>query len=88
VRTLTNENHPGLQDHRQYRTVTVAVTPQDAAKITLAQDAGKITITLRQPEDAADLDLPRITKHTLLFGQPATSRTAARKRIEIILGGT
>lgn len=87
MRTLTNENHPGLQDQRQYRTVTVTVTPQDAAKITLAQDAGKITITLRQPDDGADLHLARITKQTLLFGEPVARRATARRRIEVILGG-
>lgn len=87
MRTLTNENHPALQSQRQYRTVTVAVSPKDAAKITLAQDAGKITITLRQPEDSAELQLARITKHTLLFGEPVAHRAAARKRIEVILGG-
>src|SRR5690606_31666057 len=87
MRTRTNENHPGLQDQRQYRTVTVTVTPQDAAKITLAQDAGRITLALRQPEDEAELQLARITKHTLLFGEPVARRGAARRRIEVILGG-
>lgn len=87
MRTRTNENHPGLQDQRQYRTVTVTVTPRDAAKITLAQDAGRITIALRQPEDEAELQLARITKHTLLFGEPVARRGAARRRIEVILGG-
>lgn len=87
VRTLTNDNHPEVQGQRHYRTVTVSVTPQDAAKITLAQDAGKITITLRQPEDRAELQLPRITKRTLLFGEPTLRSGSLRQRIEVILGG-
>ena len=87
MRTVTNENHPELRDQHQYRTVTVTVTPRDAAKITLAQDAGRITTTLRQPEDDADLQLARVTKRTLLFGEPVARRAIARKKIEVILGG-
>jgi pilus assembly protein CpaB len=87
MRTLSNENHPTVQEQRQYRAVTVSVSPQEAAKITLAQDAGKITITLRQPGDAADVRMSRITKHTLLFGDQLARLTTPRRRIEVILGG-
>lgn len=85
VRTRTNENQ--LKEvHGAYRTVTVSVTPEDAAKITLAQDAGKITIMLRQPEDTADIRMTRISKHTLLYGN-STAGTFTRRPIEVILGG-
>jgi len=87
IRTVTNESYVGKQEQGQYRTVTVTVTPQDAAKITLAQDAGKISIALRQPQDDADLQIARVTKRTLLYGNPTVRHTAARKRIEVILGG-
>jgi pilus assembly protein CpaB len=87
MRTLTNEHHPEVQGQRHYRTVTVLVTPQDAAKITLAQDAGKLTITLRRPLDEAPLTLSRITKQHLLFGEPTTRTSLARRKVEIILGG-
>lgn len=88
MRTMTNDNHPDVQGQRQYRTVTVSVTPQDAAKITLAQDVGKVTITLRRPEDHADPRLSRITKRTLLHGDLVDrSNGAPRRRIEVILGG-
>jgi pilus assembly protein CpaB len=86
VRTVTNENH--LKNSQgQYRTVTVSVTPENAAKITLAQDAGKITIALRQPEDTADVRMTRISKNTLLYGDRSVDRAVTRRRIEIILGG-
>jgi pilus assembly protein CpaB len=86
VRTVTNENYlKEAQGH--YRTVTVSVTPEDAAKITLAQDAGKITITLRQPEDTAEVRMSRISKHTLLHGNHTSNRGTMRRRIEVILGG-
>lgn len=87
VRTVTNENYVDGQGQGQYRTVTVSVTPQDAAKITLAQDAGKISIALRQPQDEADLQIARVTKRTLLYGNRSVRRSAPRKRIEVILGG-
>lgn len=86
MRTLANEHHPDVQNQRQYRAVTVSVKPQDAAKITLAQEAGKLTVALRQPGDARALQMSRITKQNLLFGEPSR-RSGMRKRIEIILGG-
>jgi pilus assembly protein CpaB len=87
VRTLANETHIGNERMGQYRTVTVSVTPVDAAKITLAQDAGKITITLRQPQDAAEIAIARITKDTILNGPRLARTIIPRRRIEVILGG-
>lgn len=88
VRTATNAAY--LADARamaQFNTVTVSVTPEDAAKITLAQDAGKITVALRQPGDDAAIQLARITKQTLLNGNRIVKASAPRSQIEIILGG-
>jgi pilus assembly protein CpaB len=88
VRTTSNESL--IRDKRDvgaYRTVTVSVTPQDAAKITLAQDAGKVTITLRQPHDDQPIELARMTKSILLNGNPLPRRTVGRRRVEIIIGG-
>lgn len=88
VRTATNAAY--LADQRpngQFNTVTVSVSPEDAAKITLAQDAGKITITLRQPDDNAAIQLARVTKQTLLNGNRVGKVSVPRSRIEIILGG-
>jgi len=70
----------------QFNTVTLCVSPQDAAKITLAQQAGRITITLRRPGDDRPLQLARITKDSLL-NTPRTAKSAERARVEIILGG-
>lgn len=88
IRTVTNAAY--LDDKRQpghYNTITVSVTPQNAAKITLAQDAGKITITLRQPADDQPIHIARITKKTLLNGNRIARATPRRPRVEIILGG-
>jgi pilus assembly protein CpaB len=88
VRTLTNTGY--LDDRRDagnYTTVTVSVLPEDAARITHAKDAGKITITLRQPKDDAPIQVARITKGTLLNGNRIVKATSPRPRVEIILGG-
>lgn len=88
IRTTTNA--PYLDEKRQgsqYNTVTVSVTPDDAAKITLAQDAGKITIALRQPNDSEVVRISRITKQTLLQPDRATKAATRSPRVEIILGG-
>jgi len=88
VRTMTNASY--LDERRgssSYSTITVSLTPENAAKIAHAQDAGKITITLRQPKDDAPIQIERITKAMLLNGSRAPKH-APRARVEIILGGT
>ncbi len=88
IRTVTNGGY--LENRREggsYSTVTVSVSPEDAAKIAHAQDAGKMTITLRQPKDQGPIHVARVTKSTLLNGQ-RTSKATPRTRVEIILGAT
>lgn len=88
VRTLTNAGYlEGRRADGSYSTVTVSVSPENAAKIAHAQDAGKMTITLRQPKDQAAVQVARVTKSTLLNG-PRNSKSTSRGRVEIILGGT
>jgi pilus assembly protein CpaB len=86
VRTQANEH--ALPDRLQsapFRTITVAVTPTDAAKITLAQEAGRISVALRQLNDQTDTRIARITKSSLLRGDAPPG--SPRPRIQIILGG-
>ncbi len=86
VRTSTNAAYIDERRGSEYTTDTVSVSPEDAAKIAHAQDAGKITITLRQPKDEAPIALTRVTKATLLNGNRIAT-TRPRTRVEIILGG-
>ena len=89
IRTTTNAAYlDDKQPARQYNTVTVSVSPENAARITLAQDAGKITVALRQPQDDLPTRIARITKRTLLNDERVTKVAVARPRVEIILGGT
>jgi pilus assembly protein CpaB len=87
LRTQANEN--SLPDKLQglFRTITVSVTPADAAKITLAQEAGRITVALRQPQDQSLTRIARITKNALLKGDEPAAASRPRPRVQIILGG-
>lgn len=88
VRTISNTAY--LDDRsrsRQYNTITVSVSPENAAKITLAQDAGKVTVALRQPQDDQSIHIARVTKRTLLNSERTARVAATRPRVEIILGG-
>jgi pilus assembly protein CpaB len=87
LRTQANEN--SLPDKLQgpFRTITVSVTPADAAKITLAQEAGRITVALRQPQDQTLTRIARITKNALLKGEEPVIPPRPRARVQIILGG-
>lgn len=87
LRTQANEN--SLPDKLQgpFRTITVSVTPAEAAKITLAQEAGRITVALRQPQDQTLTRIARITKNALLKGDEPATASRPRARVQIILGG-
>ena len=67
LRTQANENSlPDKLQSAPFRTITVSVTPADAARITLAQDAGRITVALRQPQDpSTDSDRAHDQEHAV-----------------------
>lgn len=88
LRTQSNENTlPERLQSSPFRTITVAVTPADAAKITLAQEAGKITVALRQPNDQDAVRIARVTKSSLLRGDEPLIASKPRIRVQVILGG-
>ena len=53
VQTLVDKSAAGGK--RTFSTITVQVTPEQAKQITLAQDVGKLTAMLRNPEDDSPL---------------------------------
>lgn len=88
LRTQANANSlPERLQSAAFRTITVVVTPADAAKITLAQEAGRITVALRQPNDQTSTRIARITKTSLLRGEAAPAPSQPRLRVQVILGG-
>jgi pilus assembly protein CpaB len=88
LRTQSNENTlPERLQSAPFRTITVAVTPADAAKLTLAQEAGRVSVALRQAKDQSATRIARITKSSLLRGDTPLSSARPRLRVEVILGG-
>ncbi len=74
----------GHGDGREYRTITVLVTPDEAARIVHAREVGKLTAMLRAPGDDGPLRLGAVTRETLLGGR---ARVRAPGSVEIIRGG-
>jgi len=63
-----------------FATITVQVTPLDASRITLAQQLGSLTATLRNPDDSVITDAVSMTMAELLHsGQQAPVRSQTRK---------
>jgi len=82
---------------QRYATVTVAIQPQDAQKLILAQRLGKIIATLRNPEDRATMTtgVDAVDLDTIVAGfRPQRSHAMAvasgpsGPSVEYIVGGT
>jgi pilus assembly protein CpaB len=97
VQTLVDKSYGGST--RSFSTITVHVSPSDGQKITLAQQVGKLTAMLRNPEDEASLseipmtvsELLNIVKEPEPVSDPPIPRSRksvkSRPRIEYIIGG-
>lgn len=82
---------------RNFATITVHVSPEDAQRITLAQQVGKITAVLRNPDDDKAVGKTALSVADLFdksgVETPAprrarsTSKKATRVPIEYIIGG-
>ncbi len=78
-----------------FNTVTVEVTPEEAAVIALAQTSGRIRTTLRSPEDKALANYGMVTTAQLLGGRlkpgapggSASGRPLTGVKVEYIVGG-
>lgn len=95
VQTLTDKTYGGAP--RQFTTITVQVTPEEAQKITLAQQVGKLTAMLRHPDDESSLATSGLSVPELLnvaqadvpepVAAPAPRPRPSRPVIEYIIGG-
>lgn len=82
---------------RSFATITVHVSPEDAQRITLAQQVGKLTAVLRNPEDTQPMKDSALTVAQLFAEQivkkkkrPSASKgklRITRAPIEYIIGG-
>lgn len=85
VNTEKTDPATGATTSTTYRTATLLVTQEDAKRIVLAQDAGKLTAVLRNPSDSKSLPNQKITVANLLDeGGPAKRQGPS---IEFIIGG-
>ena len=75
---------------RNYRTLTVDVTPEEAEKLIYAQTSGSLTATLKNSEDALVSNNRAPTTMANLFGDKPKKRVKRKpkpKGIEFIYGG-
>ncbi len=96
VQTMVDKSSGGTT--RNFSTITVHVSPEDGQRITLAQQVGKLTAMLRNPDDEAPVSETPMTVSQLLNMEPAVKSepvVASRPRavvkkepgIEFIIGG-
>lgn len=83
----------GRTPNKRYSTITVEVMPQDAKKIILAQEVGKITAALRHPDDSLPMNSKALEIGDVLGEQfrvkPVYQKAVVKKKkgIEFIVGG-
>ena len=65
---------------RSYTTLTLEITPKDAALLSLAEDRGTIIATLKNAKDSSDPDFARLDM-TDLFGHATALRQAAENKL-------
>lgn len=94
VQTLVDKN--GAGGKRSFTTITVQVSPEQAKKITLSQQVGKITAMLRNPDDESALsETPMSVSSLLNIQKPPAPKPKKRNKvvkkkpgIEYIIGGS
>jgi pilus assembly protein CpaB len=59
------------------KAVTLEVSPEDAQKILLATNIGRLSLTLRQPSEANAATVRRVTEHDLGDGAPAPKQAVS-----------
>lgn len=87
--------------HPNAKTVTLAVTPEQAERLVLAEETGKIRLILRAPNDTSIAEIPEATLSTLrapiqqpmaqITGvriSPTTARPGDRLKVEITVKNT
>ncbi len=81
---------PASSGPQRYSNFTFEVTPEEAARIALAQQLGKIRAVLRNDEDMRTDPLAKINTQTLLQGYAPGKKgapTDTRPTVEFIIGG-
>ena len=79
VMVLASDQIVEMKDNKPVTmtTVTVAVSPQEAERLALSQNEGKVTLALRNLQDNAQISTPGVTTAQLL-GSPAPAPAIAK----------
>ena len=73
---------------RDFGTITMLVTAEDAARIVLAEQTGRITVLLRRVEDLAPIELQIRDSRQLLRTSKVAAGSVGARGIELITGGS
>ena len=85
--TSTSQDQGG-EEERDFNTVTLLVTSDEAARIVLAEQAGRITVLLRAASDLLPVDIgARDSRDLMRAAGTASTRAAGAARIELLTGG-
>lgn len=86
-----SQNDPKTGDERQYTTVTIDTTPEQARLLIAARDAGRLTALLRNPQDSAALpgqyDVAALLGLTNPAPQGGARRVRAVRQVPVLYGG-
>ncbi|HUO45189.1 MAG TPA: Flp pilus assembly protein CpaB [Burkholderiales bacterium] len=86
-RALEEETGPRGAQARRYSNITFEVAPEQAARIALAQQLGKVRAVLRNSEDAGNPDVYAITEKMLVQGVMLKPGFSAGPSVDFIIGG-
>lgn len=74
----------GKADAKVSTTVTLAVTPEEAQRLTLAEERGKLRLALRPAGNADRVKLPAATAQNIQGEKPAPPSSAPRPVIKVL----
>jgi pilus assembly protein CpaB len=74
-------------EQRQFGTVTLNTTPEQARNVIVARDAGKLTALLRNPQDKQPLQMASYDMNALLGGRPK-GKGAGGGGVPVLYGGS
>ena len=82
---------PKSGERRQYSTVTLDTTPDQARNVILARDVGKLTALLRNPQDQGGAGAPAVDMASLLTPPaetgPVRPRVERERQVPVLYGG-
>src|SRR5581483_7612747 len=74
----------GTNQPRTYTTITLSVSPEDAQRIVVAKNSGKLTAVLRNPDDARAAPTAEMNIDDVL---PKKASAAHHRAVQYIIGG-